>query len=151
MPSDFERAAEELLFTEELSFLTRGRSMRPLFREHRDIINIKTVTEPLKKGDVVLYPDNGGINLVLHRIIKVNGDDLIIRGDNNYFREYRKADEMVGIMSSFYREGIFCDVKKSKKYKLYTFWILNSYYIRAVWVTFFLPAIKKIIRIFKHT
>lgn len=143
MPSEFERAADALLFTEELSFKTRGWSMRPLFVEHRDIVNIRTVKRRLKRGDVVLYPSKSGNALVLHRIIRIKGDDLLIRGDNNYFNEYRKKDEVVGIMTSFFRDGKYCDVKKSLWYKLYSFYILNSYFLRKNWVGKIKPAISK--------
>ncbi len=144
MPSEFERAADALLFTEELSFKTRGCSMQPLFVEHRDIVNIRTVKRGLKRGDVVLYPSKSGNVLVLHRIIRIKGDDLLIRGDNNYFNEYRKKDEVVGIMTSFFRDGKYCDVKKSLWYKLYSFYILNSYFLRKNWVGRIKPAISKL-------
>ena len=144
MPSEFEKAAEALLFTEELSFKTRGCSMQPLFVEHRDIVNIRTVKKGLKRGDVVLYPSKSGNVLVLHRIIKVKGDDLLIRGDNNYFNEYRKKDEVVGIMTSFFRNGKYCDVKKSLRYKLYSFYILNSYFFRKNWYCRIKPRISKL-------
>ena len=133
MGSPFEEAADALLYTNELSFKTRGRSMEPLFREHRDIINITAVDRELKKGDVVLYSDKRGITLILHRVIGFKDGRIIIRGDNNYFIEKQYPEEIIGIMKSFYREGKYCDVEKSKKYKLYTFWILHSYYLRAAW------------------
>ena len=152
MPSDFENAAEALLFTEELSFKTRGCSMQPLFVEHRDIVNIRTVKNGLKRGDVILYPGKGGNMLVLHRIIRVKGNDLLIRGDNNYFNEYRKKDEVVGIMTSFFRNGKYCDVSKSFWYKLYSFYILNSYFFRRNWYGRIKPRLSKLKRmILKRT
>ena len=148
MPSEYESACDLLCITDELSYKTRGCSMRPLFREHRDIINIRRPVEPLKRGDVVLYPDKGGCFLILHRIISVKGDNLLIRGDNNYnFNEHRTADEVVGVMTSFFREGKYCDVKKSKRYKLYTFWILHSYPLRWLWKCAVRPTLGKIKRL----
>ena len=149
MGSPFEEAAEALLYSEELHFKTRGRSMEPLFKEKRDIIVIRQIDREPKRGDVVLYPDTHGVILVLHRVLRVKGDKVIIRGDNNFFTETRYKDEIIGIMTSFFREGKYCDITKSKSYKIYTFWILNSYYIRAAWrkTRFFLGTIKqKIIR-----
>ncbi len=152
MPSELERAAEALLFTEEIAFKTKGRSMEPLFREHRDIINIRTITAPLKRGDVILYPDDTGTFLVLHRVIKDEGETLLIRGDNNYFDERRYKDEIVGIMVSFFRKGKYCDVSKSKGYRLYTFLILNSYPFRRLWHCHIRPALGKVKRfIFKKS
>ena len=121
------------MFTEEISFKTRGQSMEPLFFEHRDVINIRTVNGELKRGDVILYPSETGNVLILHRIIKIKGNELLIRGDNNLFDEHRQKDEVVGIMTSFFRNGKYCDINKSKKYKLYTFYILNTYFFRFNW------------------
>ena len=152
MPSDFENAADALLFTEELSFKTRGCSMQPLFVEHRDIVNIRTVKNGLKRGDVILYPSKGGNSLVLHRVIRVKGNNLLIRGDNNYFNERRQKDEVVGIMTSFFRNGKYCDVKKSVWYKFYSFYILNSYFFRKNWYCRIKPRLSKLKRmIFKKT
>ncbi len=146
MPSDFENSLDMLQISHEISYKTRGMSMRPLFREHRDIINIRRPEKPLKRGDVILYPDISGTILVLHRIISVDGDNLLIRGDNNYFDEHRKVDEVVGIMTSFFREGRYCDVSKSKSYKCYSFWILNSYGLRRVVNVKIRPVLGKIKR-----
>ncbi len=146
MSSDFEAAADALLFTDEISFKTKGRSMEPLFREHRDIVNIRTVSRKLKRGDVVLYPDDAGIFLILHRVIKDEGETLLIRGDNNYFDEHRYKDEIVGVMTSFFRKGKYCDIEKSTKYRLYTFCILNSYPIRRFYQKKLRPILSKIKR-----
>ena len=147
MGTPFEEAADALLYTDEMAFKTRGRSMEPLFREHRDIINITPLGDTkLKKGDVVLYSDKRGVMLILHRIIGFKDGRVIIRGDNNYFIEKQYPEEIIGIMKSFYREGKFCDVATSKKYKLYTFWILHSYPLRAAWRNKIRPTLGKIKR-----
>ncbi len=144
MPSDFENALDALEVVEELSYKTKGRSMEPLFKEHRDIINIRRIKAPLKRGDVILYPDKAGMFLILHRVINTDGDNLLIRGDNNYFDEHRKTDEVIGVMTSFFREGRYCDISKSKWYKVYSFWILNSYGLRKFFRNHIRPRLAKI-------
>lgn len=146
MASDFEKAADALLFTEELSFKTAGASMEPLFVQHRDVVNIRSVNGSLKRGDVVLYPSNSSEALVLHRVLKVKGENLIIRGDNNYFIEHRKVDEVVGVMASFFRKGKYCDVNNSFGYKIYTFYILNSFFPRKLWYRIIKPKLSIIRR-----
>ena len=126
--------------------------MQPLFVEHRDVVNIRTVKNGLKRGDVILYPSKSGNSLILHRVIRVKGNDLLIRGDNNYFNESRQKDEVVGIMTSFFRNGKYFDVQKSVWYSLYSFYILNSYFFRKNWYCRIKPRLSKLKRmIFKKT
>jgi len=146
MTNDYKSSLNELLSSGEASFLTKGCSMRPLFREHRDIVVISRVTSKLKRGDVVLYGNADMSELILHRIIKVDGEKLTIRGDNNFFIEHRKTADIVGILTAFFRDGRHCDIKVSKKYKLYSFYILNTYFFRFAWRLKIRPLLSKIKR-----
>lgn len=105
-----------------------GNSMLPFLRERKDTIVIQK-REQYKQFDVVLYKRNG--NYVLHRIIKVLPETFHIRGDNCYYDEYVKHNEIIGVMVEFYRgekkvnlNGIF--------YKLYVCIRVYSYPIRSV-------------------
>ena len=133
-----------LNITDEVSVMTRGCSMRPLFKEHRDIVNIKKKFRDVKRGDVIAYPNKNKTQFILHRILKVSGDNLIIRGDNNFFLEKRKISDVVGIMTSFIRNGKYVDCQKSFKYKIYSFYILNSYPLRYLYHKRFRPFLSKI-------
>ena len=95
---------EELLKFGSYASITRGASMAPLFKTHRDVVVIENVKEPLKKYDVVLYR-NPQDQYVLHRIIKVKGDTLVIRGDNNFHVEILNKNEIIGILTQFNRKG----------------------------------------------
>lgn len=98
--------------------VTRGVSMRPLFKTHRDVVIIEKITRPLRKYDVVLYI--GGSNkYTLHRIIRVGEDELIIRGDNTYKKEHVKRSEIIGILTEFNRKGKHGTVD-SFSFKLYS-------------------------------
>ncbi len=118
-------SAEQVL--EEKGFFvttTSGVSMLPLFSDRRDRIVIKPVSERLKKYDVPLY--RRGNKLVLHRVIKVKEDHYIIRGDNCVERELVKDEQIVGVLTEFYRKG-----KKHTAedfgYKLYSrLWVFVS-------------------------
>lgn len=145
--ADLHSAVEELKKDIEVNVLTFGASMRPMLRQHRDIVVIVPVKQKLKKGDVVLYPDKKG-DSVLHRIMRLakNGS-YVIRGDNNYFTEYDITDnDIVGILKEFYRDGKYIDCATNKKYKLYTFWICHSYYLRYIWKRILRPILGKIKR-----
>ena len=84
--------------------VTRGPSMRPLFKTSRDMVIIKKPTADFKKYDVVLYTGAGN-KYTMHRIIGFKGDVLVIRGDNTYVKEYVGRDRVIGILTEFNRKG----------------------------------------------
>lgn len=98
--------------------VTRGVSMRPLFKTHRDVVVILPPPPELKKYDVVLYTVAEN-KYVLHRVIGIDGDTLIIRGDNTYRREYVPASRIIGILSEFNRRGKHHTVEE-RGYKIYS-------------------------------
>lgn len=129
----FKSAGAALEVSDEISTLTQGASMRPMLRQHKDVVVIKRVEGPLKKGDVVLYPGENG-SFILHRIISIKNGRLIIRGDNNDFTEYNiKPADVVGILKEFYRDGKYISCDNNTWYKLYTFYIMHSFTLRMFW------------------
>ena len=130
-------AVEQQLKTEDTAaFLTRGASMYPLLRTHKDIVVISKAEHPLKVGEAPLYKVKGAKNLVLHRIIGVADDGTyIIRGDNTYKREYVPQENVVGVMTAVYRGGKSIDCANSKKYRFYVKFNRFSYPVRWLWKT----------------
>ena len=101
--------------------VTRGPSMRPLFKTSRDMVIIKKPTADFKKYDVVLYTGAGN-RYTMHRIIGFKGDTLVIRGDNTYSKEYVSKDRVIGILTEFNRKGKHHTVNEPS-FKLYSrFW-----------------------------
>lgn len=105
-----------------------GNSMLPFLRERKDTIVIQK-REQYKKFDVVLYKRKG--NYVLHRIIKVLPETFHIRGDNCYYDEYVKHNEIIGVMVECYRGEKKVNLN-SIFYKLYVCIRVYSYPIRSV-------------------
>jgi hypothetical protein len=100
---------------------TRGASMEPLFKTHRDMVIIKRAERELKKYDVALYKDTHG-RYVLHRVIKVLCDFYIIRGDNTFVNEKVPKSAVIGVLISF-RNKQRRKTVEDKSYKLYSrFW-----------------------------
>ena len=99
--------------------VTSGRSMRPLFKTHRDMIVLKKCTERPKKYDVVLY--RIGDKYILHRIIGIDEEKklFIIRGDNTYKKEYVPFSKILARLSSFTRKGKHGSVDDAS-YKIYS-------------------------------
>ena len=139
----FQNAGAALEVSDEISTLTMGASMRPMLRQHRDVVVIKRVDRPFKKGDVVLYPGGNG-SFTLHRIISIKNGQFIIRGDHNDFTEYDiKSDDIVGILKEFYLDGKYINCDKSIGYKLYTFYIMYSFTLRMFWRKHLKPLLSK--------
>lgn len=146
MPENKLEVTQCLEISNDVPVMTEGVSMRPMLRQHRDVVVIKRVDRPLKKHDVVAYNIPSKDKLVLHRIIKITRDGrYIIRGDNTYRREYGITDDkIVGVMKCFYREGRYCDPEKSFKYKLYVFFMRAFYPARFVWKCKLYPLLAKV-------
>ena len=104
-----------------------GNSMLPFLSDRKDTIVIQK-REQYKKFDVVLYKRKG--NYVLHRIIKVLPETFHIRGDNCYYDEYVKHNEIIGVMVECYRGEKKVNLN-SIFYKLYVCIRVYSYPIRS--------------------
>lgn len=70
----------------EFRLYPRGTSMLPLIRQGKDSV-ILVKPGLLSIGDIILYRRKNG-QFVLHRIVKIKGDDLVICGDNQTALEY---------------------------------------------------------------
>ena len=82
---------------------TVGVSMEPMLHHSRSQVRIDRLTHPPKAGDVVLY--RGDVGYVLHRVIKVQGDMCLIRGDNCAYTEHVPVSALLGILTAFSPDG----------------------------------------------
>ena len=101
LTTEYERATASLSTYGFFASGTLGKSMRPLFREGRDVVIVKQCITAPRKYDVVLYGRGG--KCVLHRVIKKRGDMNIIRGDNTYNLEYIPDSQIIGILIEYDR------------------------------------------------
>lgn len=114
-----------------LVYTNKGNSMYPLIRQGKDVLIIKKVNTRLKKMDIPLYKRESG-QYVLHRIIKVNENDYVIRGDNTYSNETGiRDDQILGVLSGVIRSGKEISVN-SFGYKLYSYFWYYTYYLRKI-------------------
>lgn len=102
---------------------TVGVSMWPMLRNRRDRVILRPIQkgERLSRFDLPLYRRRDG-KYVLHRVIAVKDDHYVIRGDNTYYKEKVTDDQILGVVSDFYRKDrhIFSD---NKRYCAYVrFW-----------------------------
>lgn len=110
---------------------TVGVSMLPMLKNRRDTVVIKKTTERLRPLDVALYKRDG--KYVLHRVIKTVDGGYLIRGDNTYVDEWIKNEQILGILTEFFRKDkhIFCT---DKKYLRYSKRRVKSYRLRRIFV-----------------
>ena len=107
----------------------RGYSMRPFLEDGRDKA-ILTKPTNIKVGDPVLA-ELTGQQYVLHRIIAINGNDVVLRGDGNYLCEYCTLDDIRASVVGFYRKGRkTIDYTNHWKWKTYSFFWTRLFPIR---------------------
>ena len=124
----------------------RGFSMRPFLEDNRDKA-LLTKTCDVKVGDAVLA-EVSQKNYVLHRIIKIDGINITLRGDGNLREEHCKIENVQGTVLGFYRKGRpSLDKTNGAKWLIYS-WIWCHIYpirryllaaYRRIWLRFFKP------------
>lgn len=112
---------------------TVGMSMYPMLRNRSDRVVILPVGEKrLRRWDLPLYLRDDG-KYVLHRVIAVRKDHYIIRGDNTWAKEYVRDDQILGVVSEFYR-GEKHILTSSRLYRLYAAFWHTVYPLRRGWL-----------------
>ena len=91
---------------EEARFEVDGRSMLPLIRPGDTLcVRPPAGTEP-RLGDVVAVRGMPGGGLLVHRVVRLHGGKLLLRGDNTTVDNgERAAGEILGIVSGVERRG----------------------------------------------
>ena len=98
-------------------FSPRGVSMLPMLRQGKDSVRLSPLPGKLRKYDLPLYQRKSG-SYVLHRIVKVQ-DTYTCIGDNQFdFERMVHHEQMIGVVSAFYRGDREISVN-SLKYRLY--------------------------------
>ncbi len=81
----------------------KGISMRPFLENNRDAA-LLTLPGEVKVWDPVLAEIEPG-HFVLHRIRKIDGEDVTLMGDGNLRCEYCKLSDIRAAVVGFYRKG----------------------------------------------
>ncbi len=124
----------------------RGYSMRPFLEDNRDKA-LMAKAKDFKKGDAVLAEIEPK-HFVLHRVIKISGNDVILRGDGNLSTEHCTKEDVKGFVIGFYRKGREkMDKTNGLKWTLYSLvwgalypirrYLLAAY--RRIWLKLFKP------------
>lgn len=104
----------------------RGRSMRPFLEDGRDKALLTLATHP-QVGDAVLA-EVGPRVYVLHRIIRIDGNHVTLRGDGNLCEEHCTLKDVKALAIGFYRKGSDTpDSTSGLKWKAYS-WVWTRLY-----------------------
>lgn len=97
----------------------KGYSMRPFLEDNRDKA-LMTKATTFAVGDAVLAITDTK-HYVLHRIIKIEGDDVTLRGDGNLATEHCRREDIKGAVIGFYRKGReTLDRTDGRKWRIYS-------------------------------
>ena len=114
----------------------RGFSMRPFLEDGRDKA-LLTQPHDIKVGDAVLA-EVSPKHYVLHRIIKIEGDTVILRGDGNLANEVCHLGDIRASVIGFYRKGREkLDKTTGKKWRIYSAIWTRLYPIRRYLLAFY--------------
>ena len=116
--------------------------MLPLLADGRDKVFLSKPKSTLKKNDVVFYQRNDG-QYVLHRIIRINDDELVMRGDNQRVNEYGiSLKNVIAIATAFERKGKYIHCSDFR-YKSYCFFLPVTRFFRKIYAAL-IKSLKKI-------
>ncbi|MBQ5982623.1 MAG: S24/S26 family peptidase [Prevotella sp.] len=114
----------------------RGFSMRPFLEDNRDKALMTKAVSP-RVGDAVLA-EVAPKFFVLHRIIKIDGDDVTLRGDGNLGVEKCKLKDVKGFVIGFYRKGrTKIDKTNGLKWRVYSYFWTRLFPIRRYLLAFY--------------
>ena len=103
--------------------------MRPFLEDGRDKALLKIEHNP-QVGDAVLAEIAKG-HFVLHRIIRIEGEHVVLRGDGNLNEEHCTLSDIRAKAIGFYRKGRNkLDSTESLKWRIYSWWWTRLYPIR---------------------
>ena len=115
----------------------RGNSMRPMLCDLRDRLTLSPCkAETLSVGDVIMYKRDDG-NIVVHRIVEKDGDNFILMGDCQAYKERDiRPDQVLARLTSFVRKGKSVSCTDAKYLRYVRFWT-GSYFWRRVYIRLF--------------
>ena len=129
-----------------VTLLLKGFSMRPFLEDNRDKALLSKAKD-IQVGDAVLA-ETAPNHYVLHRIIKIQGETVTLKGDGNLGTEVCHINEVHGLAIGFYRKGrTKLDKTNGFKWRTYSHIWMALYPIRRyllaayrrIWIPLFGP------------
>ncbi len=103
-----------------------GNSMWPLLRHNRDAVLINSLSRPVRIGDIVLVRfDTSTPKYLLHRVIRLHGEDCVTAGDGNTFMDGMiPTSQIIGKVERVFRGSLMIDCSSAFWRFLFTGWRL---------------------------
>lgn len=114
----FSEILKQIESGESVTIPMHGTSMKPIIGNN-DHISLSPVTGRLRKGDVVLFKYCG--RHLLHRIIKIKGNTVILRGDASLNEEQIGRNDIVAILTGIRKENGKTIVCKGSSWQIKSF------------------------------
>lgn len=102
----FDRIKELVAAGHHVTFRVKGNSMNPFLLDGRD----EAMVSPFKEkeiipGVLILAKDHAG-RVILHRVIRINKENIVMMGDGNcHGTEVTRIDMVAGIVTGVVRKG----------------------------------------------
>lgn len=116
----FPVVAEMLRQGKEVTLTPRGSSMQPFIRGGVDVVTLRVVDGAVREGDILLFQlpprvEGGPVVYVLHRLIRVEGEELTLRGDGNVRgEEHCLRGDVLGRVVSIRSGRVMCPFGRNK-------------------------------------
>jgi hypothetical protein len=94
----FETIIDSLNHKESVSFIVKGNSMKPFLLDQKTEVFLRQKDQYQKK-DICLFKKNN--QYILHRLIKIQANTYIFRGDHLYQKEYVQAKDILAYVYQF--------------------------------------------------
>ena len=106
-----------------VTFTPKGSSMLPFIRGGKDSVELKSA-EDADVGDIVLAKV-GPSAYVIHRIIRIEGNEVTLMGDGNLSgREHCRREDILALATKIIREGKAIDCRSAGHRYAATIWKL---------------------------
>jgi hypothetical protein len=115
----------------------RGNSMRPMLCDLRDRLTLSPCdVDALGIGDVIMYKRRDG-SIVVHRIVDKDGNNFILMGDCQAYREGNVCpDQVLAKLTAFKRKNKEYSCLDRRYLRYASFWT-GSYFWRRVYIRLF--------------
>lgn len=105
-----------------VTFKVKGHSMWPFYKDAKTDVTIEK--KPYKKMDVLLasYQDR----YILHRLIKIKGEKLILKGDGAFLKEVIEPKDVIGVVTHYKTKKTVLEQSNIHKLLVYI-WVYNPF------------------------
>ena len=108
-----------------ITVVPKGNSMWPFIKGGKCTVIIKKPISPINQLDVVLFQRENG-DFVLHRVTKIDGEELVVKGDNFNYQENISSAQVLGVMEGFYYKNKYTASNDQKYIKRVHKWYKNT-------------------------